>query len=779
MGFKHATALFLFLFLISAYLLTVCPDLYWRDSPEMVLVPFNLDIAHSPGIPAFSMLGKLSDLLPFGAAAFRLNLLSVFAAAGAGVVLYYFLFRLISLCFRLPREDRLAGTASATVAASLAFVYCLSEPFWSWSVVAETYSLHILVILILLYLALDPLDPRMRDDPRFRSRIWAAMLILGIGCGIHPNVILFAGIYVVYFFIVCMARGRFREFVGSLFFLGLGLSVYLYLPIRSFGNLYYDHGNPEILRSLLIHVTGRSHSGVIFGTPWALALAHWKAFPLGAAEVLSWVVVVAAIIGMIAMAFRAPGLLALTILLAAANLYLVKDWQKLFGYLPALLVLVIWSSLGFYLLWDRINRAIQSQEFAVPLRSLTVVFALVILLVSFTCAWENYKESSRTGHYLARAHGRGLLESLPEGSVLISAQDHISYLAFYFQLVENLRTDVRHIHRVMLRFPEVLADRHPDLPWPKPASGQEDWSGRALTHLASVRPVFLGLAPDTQRFLPLSRLFPHGMVFQVLPSESHQVTEEDLARQDRIFNRYFRPIVKDERFNLRDWTARGVYAGLYNALGAFYFRRGYSDLSLWHFEKAFEMYPEGTDAYFNLAGIYIVRGDYDKALAILDKGLEVKPLSHALFNNRALALELKGDIRGAIASLEESLRINPNQHRLRLNLARLLWSDRQRDKSEEVVRGLIEEKDVPGEILVEALVWIGSKICLEIETNDADMYLKKAVSIDPASAKAHYALGRCLIRMGDQKGGETEIRKAKELDPDLDELTWKQKTGSD
>ena len=86
----------------------------------MVLVPFNLDIAHPPGIPSFSMIGKLFALLPLGGAALRINLMSALAAALAGVVLYLFILRLITLCFRSRMGDGLSEMASVTLAACLA-----------------------------------------------------------------------------------------------------------------------------------------------------------------------------------------------------------------------------------------------------------------------------------------------------------------------------------------------------------------------------------------------------------------------------------------------------------------------------------------------------------------------------------------------------------------------------------------------------------------------------------------------------------------------------------
>jgi len=72
------TALALFV-----YILTLTPSLSYLspDGNELATIPYLLGLAHSPGYPVYTWLGKLFTLLPFGDMAHRVNLMSAVMGA--------------------------------------------------------------------------------------------------------------------------------------------------------------------------------------------------------------------------------------------------------------------------------------------------------------------------------------------------------------------------------------------------------------------------------------------------------------------------------------------------------------------------------------------------------------------------------------------------------------------------------------------------------------------------------------------------------------------------
>jgi hypothetical protein len=77
-----------FLATLAVYVYTLFPTVApYRDSGEMSAVLNSLGVAHPPGYPLYTLAGKIFILLvPFGNAAYRLNVMSaVFSALTAAL----------------------------------------------------------------------------------------------------------------------------------------------------------------------------------------------------------------------------------------------------------------------------------------------------------------------------------------------------------------------------------------------------------------------------------------------------------------------------------------------------------------------------------------------------------------------------------------------------------------------------------------------------------------------------------------------------------------------
>lgn len=158
----------LFVGTFAVYLYCAYPALAPRDSADLALAALNLGVAHPPGYPLYSVLGRLwIELLPLGNPAYRLNILSALAGAGAVVCVF-------------AGIKRAAGFWPGMGAAlSLAF----SVSLWKFSLLSEMYSLHALFIAALVLLAEGPPASIMK-----RSRLSA--LLFGLGLVNHQSLIL-------------------------------------------------------------------------------------------------------------------------------------------------------------------------------------------------------------------------------------------------------------------------------------------------------------------------------------------------------------------------------------------------------------------------------------------------------------------------------------------------------------------------------------------------------------------------------------------------------------
>ncbi len=132
----------LFVLALALYLRTLAPSVVFLfdDTLEFQYIIPRLGIVHQTGYPFYTLLGKLFTLLvPLNDPAFRLNLLSALNGALAVGMVY--------LVLRHLAAFRLAAIIGA-------LTFSVGQTFWSQAVVAETYTLQMLIAALLLYLAL-------------------------------------------------------------------------------------------------------------------------------------------------------------------------------------------------------------------------------------------------------------------------------------------------------------------------------------------------------------------------------------------------------------------------------------------------------------------------------------------------------------------------------------------------------------------------------------------------------------------------------------------------
>ena len=119
---------------LAVYVRSLLPGLgYSGDTAKFQMLGAVGGVPHATGYPLYVFLDQaFHQLVPFGSAAWRANLLSAVLGAAAIAVLYRLL--------------RIVGVR-AGVAAATALTFAFTTTFWSQAVVAEVYTLHILVTL--------------------------------------------------------------------------------------------------------------------------------------------------------------------------------------------------------------------------------------------------------------------------------------------------------------------------------------------------------------------------------------------------------------------------------------------------------------------------------------------------------------------------------------------------------------------------------------------------------------------------------------------------------
>jgi hypothetical protein len=401
------------------YLRTMAPTVYGLDSAELTTGSYVLGIVHAPGSPTFLLLGHLFTWLPVGDVGYRVNLVSVVAAAAAMALFCAVLLRFL--------RDPIAATAGAWL---LAFTYY----FWVSAVAAELYSLQAFFLAALIWLSL-----RWRAEQR-PWQLYLFALCFGVGLGNHLSLAVAAPGFAV------LLRSEDRHALPSARQLAvaatwglLGASVYSYLPLRSQAPMNYARAfgvDVATWQGFWWMVTGQMFSSQMLAVPLAHIPGEVAFF---IARLFSNFIGVSAVVGILGLfdGFRQRPDVHLglaTIFLGHLAFVLTYDVaDKELMLVPAFLIWAIWIVLGIRVL-ARLVAGWTHGKIAIPVGALLLMSAAANLMI-------NFARVDLSHDWSARRRGEDLLAYLPPRAVYVGNWGDVPILD-YLQLVEKQRDDV-------------------------------------------------------------------------------------------------------------------------------------------------------------------------------------------------------------------------------------------------------------------------------------------------------------------------------------------------
>lgn len=245
------------------YWKTLAQGLYWGDGIEITAASSLLAPLHPTGYPLQAILRKVFYMLPFGTIAFRSNLLNMFAGALSAAVFYIVLKQIIKLLSTKPEQDFYdMGQSLSTAVFALfgAFMFASSKLIWYNSITTEVYILHAFFILVLIKIGLDIIADGAADGAGGATRkMLLFSFILGLSFTNHlmTLALILPAIYLFVFEIKKNSpKAAFLKIFLSLIFFMLGLSLYIFLPVRASANPPLNWGDPSTLNNFLWVVSG-------------------------------------------------------------------------------------------------------------------------------------------------------------------------------------------------------------------------------------------------------------------------------------------------------------------------------------------------------------------------------------------------------------------------------------------------------------------------------------------------------------------------------------------
>jgi hypothetical protein len=469
---RTATAAGLWAAVATLYCATAARTVVFIDSGELATVAWTLGIAHPTGYPLFTLVAWIASHLPAGTSpVFRLNILSALLSAAGAALTFLLASRLAaggtSPRAQAARDRNLPGRGAdgpAALAAGIfgALTLAFSGTYWTVSASVEVYPLHVVFLasLIMLFLAAFPREGAHGDtvgepDPRLRHLF---AFVLGLSFCNHMSTIYLAPAFLTLY---ARRRGAGREAIAALAALApafiLGLSAYLYLPVRASSGPLLNWGDPSDAESLLRHLGGKQYSVWIFSSAETAGrqLSH---FFSSVGPQFLYVPPALGLWGMLSLWRRDRDAFLLLLLLFAGCLafavnYDIHDIDAYF--LLAHVAVALAASAGLYALAARARGAA---------RTAVLVAAAAFLAVQ---AGATRPAADLSGLRVVDQYARSILEAAEEGGIVISYQwDYFVSASYYLQLVEGVRPDVAVVDKELIRrswYIGYLRQRYPML----------------------------------------------------------------------------------------------------------------------------------------------------------------------------------------------------------------------------------------------------------------------------------------------------------------------------
>ena len=407
------------------YLLTLAPTvLYYSprnfDSAHLQVVAYVLGIPSYTGYPTYVMLAHLFTYLPVGDPAYRVNLASAVFAAMAVTVLY-------AICRRLG-----AGRVGAATG-SLAFGF--SVTFWSQAVIAEVYTLHILLMTLFLLTLLF-----WRRSSRDGCLLLAAF-VGGLAMTNHLTSVFLLPAALVFVALVdksvLLRSGLLLKGIGLFL---LGLTPYLYLPLRASMDPPLvgagPAGEPSTIVGFLNLTSGGEHKSRIFAFGLTELPGRFVVYADHLFENLNPALLALAVVGVAVLFVKDQAALALLGMVFILNLvyaleYDIEDLEIYF--VPVYLMLSIPLALGADFVVNQAQSRHLGRFSAAPVAGFLILVAALISVPT------SYTQADRSDDFKGRKIVETVANDTKPGATILYHGRSLHYM----QLVEGRREDLR------------------------------------------------------------------------------------------------------------------------------------------------------------------------------------------------------------------------------------------------------------------------------------------------------------------------------------------------
>jgi len=641
-GVLILTSILVTLVVFASYLICLSPTITSDDSGELSGVTATLGIAHSPGYPLYSIIGKIfQTIFPLGNPAYRANILSALtSAAGAGLAVYFF--------------SKISYSLTAGMVCALALG--LSPFLYDTATETEVYGVVIFFMVLLLNILVS-------KNISTRKKSFLASYISGLAVISHYTFILWVPAILWQMWWILKKENQ-KISVGVIvscigFFL-IGLSPVIFIYLRAQGQPLYSWEDPQTLKRFWQVVSRARYGGAGY-----LAQGEMNIW-----EPSLWIEKIKFLTGAIQNNFSIAGLITGLTGIFITFLPSRKESSVTSGNKIFLLLLLIGGGPGF-LIMANVSVGNPSAEsllsrflymlaiswcgyIAIGLGRLQKTSKTLVLIVGgFILLWLAHKSfaenKTRRYHFTFYDYATNIIKNTPPNTILISDRaDEMEFCVSYLIRIAGKRQDIQFIDGNAGITKSIYGDNYYKI-WGKPRLEirnrvEADIIRKAIISPKS-QPVFYATFLPEQTTTPKT---PWGLLYYSANfNPTHSFADEIFAirppenelRSISLYNNHYfmlgdyYSVISDENRMMKNYSA--VFYGVsddnfyrhqtmaYHKAGFYFYNKQKYDEARRIYETIIKFYPSDVDALLNLGVISEKTSDITSAEAYYTKAIEI------------------------------------------------------------------------------------------------------------------------------------------------------------
>lgn len=641
-------SLLIFCISLGVYIYTLCPTVYWEDSAEFSAALGTLGLPHSPSFPLYLLTGHLFSYLPISNVAFRTNLFSAFLASLSLLLFYHLILMLLSRV--KAKEKHQLNFVGNLVALSSTLILAFTSAVWINAVRAEVYALNAFLLILLIFLIVK------WTETKNAKLLLLFFFIYGASFGNHSLLMFLCGPAFLYLFWANRSQSWF-DFKRIFFYLSmfiLGLSIYLFLPLRSIRNPLMDWGDPQTLSNFVEAFTRKTSlsyqsSFEFAGIPYVLSSLVYQFTPfvfwLGGVGLwiffkkdkkLAWFSLILLGTNMLCVAW--------------AGAYRVENYDGQGYLIGSYLIYSIWIATALGWAFDKIRELSSASRF----KAFVPIVMILVLFLPFFPLRAHFQECNKRNVEQAHEFGMSLLSGVEKDAIVLVNNASPLFISWYLEYVEQQGKGVKVIDRKTLKMESYrlhLVKQYPEINFPSPFFDIPELNRKDYLDSLKMRtalfikemikanedkfPIYWEGGKDDS--LIYDYLSPSGILFKVQAEKVERLTEEILKTHYEFMEKLDAE-TKNRSQDFEDLKTKEYYSITLDEVGSYFYRKNLIDDALYHYAFSLRFDPQSPSVLNNLGVCLAKKGMLQKAVLVFEEALRIDPNNQDAHSNLGLCL---------------------------------------------------------------------------------------------------------------------------------------------